>query len=61
VGKAVECHDYEIKTTPVLDTSVIEGLAGRRKEEVFGFGVKAWFILYMMAKILDMVYSGVLL
>jgi hypothetical protein len=61
VGKAVECHDCEIKMTPVLNTSVTEGLAGRRREEVFGFGVKAWFILYMIANILDVVYSGVLL
>lgn len=57
----MECHDCEIKMTPVLNTSVTEGLAGRRREEVFGFGVKAWFILYMIANILDVVYSGVLL
>jgi hypothetical protein len=47
--------------TPVLDTSVTEGLAGCRREEVFGFGVKAWFILYMMTNILGVVYSGVFL
>lgn len=57
----MECHECEKKMTPVLDTSVTEGLAGRRREEVFGFGVKAGFILYMMANILDVVYSGVLL
>jgi hypothetical protein len=41
--------------------SATEGLAGRRKEEVFGFGVRAWCILYMMVKVLDVVHSVVLL